>query len=247
MERSAERSAGPTFFATAAFACGDYQFARRWHVGRPVRLVGPARRARADRRNRRPRLSDLHAQRVLPDERPGAPPGPRRRTSRRRTTSSRPRSTSARTGSIRSEPRGDTSHDREFQLRCARAGGRARRDARRRSRPLPASRGTVGRRSSTSSPRPRISRRSRPKIGGDRVSVESLAKGYQDPHFVDAKPSLPREAPQGRPLRRGRPRSRGRLGARPPQQRAQPEDPSRRRRASWTPRRVSGPRGARRR
>jgi ABC-type Zn uptake system ZnuABC Zn-binding protein ZnuA len=26
-------------------------------------------------------------------------------------------------------------------------------------------------------------------IGGDRVSVESLSKGYQDPHFVDAKPS----------------------------------------------------------
>ncbi|HET9252886.1 MAG TPA: metal ABC transporter substrate-binding protein [Candidatus Eisenbacteria bacterium] len=27
------------------------------------------------------------------------------------------------------------------------------------------------------------------EIGGDRVKVESLAKGYQDPHFVDAKPS----------------------------------------------------------
>ncbi|HEY6571681.1 MAG TPA: metal ABC transporter substrate-binding protein [Candidatus Eisenbacteria bacterium] len=27
------------------------------------------------------------------------------------------------------------------------------------------------------------------EIGGDRVSVEPLAKGYQDPHFVDAKPS----------------------------------------------------------
>jgi zinc/manganese transport system substrate-binding protein len=27
------------------------------------------------------------------------------------------------------------------------------------------------------------------EIGGDRVTVESLAKGYQDPHFVDAKPS----------------------------------------------------------
>ena len=26
-------------------------------------------------------------------------------------------------------------------------------------------------------------------IGGDRVSVESLSRGYQDPHFVDAKPS----------------------------------------------------------
>lgn len=27
------------------------------------------------------------------------------------------------------------------------------------------------------------------EIGGDRVAVEPLAKGYQDPHFVDAKPS----------------------------------------------------------
>ena len=28
------------------------------------------------------------------------------------------------------------------------------------------------------------------EVGGDRVDVESLAKGYQDPHFVDPKPSL---------------------------------------------------------
>ena len=28
------------------------------------------------------------------------------------------------------------------------------------------------------------------EIAGDRARVESLAKGYQDPHFVDAKPSL---------------------------------------------------------
>jgi zinc/manganese transport system substrate-binding protein len=27
-------------------------------------------------------------------------------------------------------------------------------------------------------------------VGGGRVSVQSLAKGYQDPHFVEAKPSL---------------------------------------------------------
>jgi ABC-type Zn uptake system ZnuABC Zn-binding protein ZnuA len=27
------------------------------------------------------------------------------------------------------------------------------------------------------------------EVGGDRVSVTSLSKGYQDPHFVDAKPS----------------------------------------------------------
>ena len=28
------------------------------------------------------------------------------------------------------------------------------------------------------------------EVGGDRVSVESLGKGYQDPHFVEAKPSF---------------------------------------------------------
>src|SRR5437773_2498143 len=27
-------------------------------------------------------------------------------------------------------------------------------------------------------------------IGGDKVEVTALAKGYQDPHFVDPKPSL---------------------------------------------------------
>ncbi len=28
------------------------------------------------------------------------------------------------------------------------------------------------------------------EVGGDRVAVESLSRGYQDPHFVQAKPSL---------------------------------------------------------
>ncbi|MFQ5632799.1 MAG: metal ABC transporter substrate-binding protein, partial [bacterium] len=28
------------------------------------------------------------------------------------------------------------------------------------------------------------------RVGGERVKVEALAKGYQDPHYVDAKPSL---------------------------------------------------------
>ncbi|HEV3139377.1 MAG TPA: metal ABC transporter substrate-binding protein [Vicinamibacterales bacterium] len=28
------------------------------------------------------------------------------------------------------------------------------------------------------------------EIGGDRISIESIAKGYQDPHFVEAKPSF---------------------------------------------------------
>src|SRR5262245_10794983 len=28
------------------------------------------------------------------------------------------------------------------------------------------------------------------EIGGDKVQVESVARGYQDPHFVEAKPSF---------------------------------------------------------
>src|SRR5574337_2139826 len=28
------------------------------------------------------------------------------------------------------------------------------------------------------------------EVGGDRVNVQAIAKGYQDPHFVEAKPSF---------------------------------------------------------
>src|SRR5438128_12135414 len=28
------------------------------------------------------------------------------------------------------------------------------------------------------------------EVGGDKISVEALARGYQDPHFVEAKPSF---------------------------------------------------------
>ena len=28
------------------------------------------------------------------------------------------------------------------------------------------------------------------QVGGDKVKVESIARGYQDPHFVEAKPSF---------------------------------------------------------
>src|SRR5437870_8324455 len=28
------------------------------------------------------------------------------------------------------------------------------------------------------------------EVGGDKISVESIAMGYQDPHFVEAKPSF---------------------------------------------------------
>src|SRR5262245_53711402 len=28
------------------------------------------------------------------------------------------------------------------------------------------------------------------EVGGDRINVDAIAKGYQDPHFVEAKPSF---------------------------------------------------------
>src|SRR5215212_301639 len=28
------------------------------------------------------------------------------------------------------------------------------------------------------------------EVGGDKIAVESIARGYQDPHFVEAKPSF---------------------------------------------------------
>src|SRR4051812_47474832 len=28
------------------------------------------------------------------------------------------------------------------------------------------------------------------EVGGDKVDVEAIARGYQDPHFVEAKPSF---------------------------------------------------------
>src|SRR3954468_6112047 len=28
------------------------------------------------------------------------------------------------------------------------------------------------------------------EVGGDRITVDSIAKGYQDPHFVEPKPSF---------------------------------------------------------
>ena len=37
-------------------------------------------------------------------------------------------------------------------------------------------------------------------IGGNRVGVESIAKGYQDPHFVEAKPSFVRAVNRARML-----------------------------------------------
>jgi ABC-type Zn uptake system ZnuABC Zn-binding protein ZnuA len=37
-------------------------------------------------------------------------------------------------------------------------------------------------------------------VGGDRVAVDSIAKGYQDPHFVEAKPSYVRVVNRARML-----------------------------------------------
>src|SRR5262245_4489372 len=37
-------------------------------------------------------------------------------------------------------------------------------------------------------------------VGGDRVAVETIAKGYQDPHFVEAKPSFVRLVNRARML-----------------------------------------------
>src|SRR5436305_13316263 len=28
------------------------------------------------------------------------------------------------------------------------------------------------------------------EVGGDRINIEAIARGYQDPHFVEAKPSF---------------------------------------------------------
>ena len=28
------------------------------------------------------------------------------------------------------------------------------------------------------------------EVGGEKIAVDSIAKGYQDPHFVEAKPSF---------------------------------------------------------
>src|SRR3954463_13851211 len=37
------------------------------------------------------------------------------------------------------------------------------------------------------------------EVGGDKIKVESIAKGYQDPHFVEAKPSFLLKLRQGGP------------------------------------------------
>ena len=64
-----------------------------------------------------------------------------------------------------------------------------------------------------SSPPPRISRRSRARSAATRSRSTALAKGYQDPHFVDPKPSFILAVSRADLLDRGRPRARDRLAA----------------------------------
>ena len=60
----------------------------------------------------------------------------------------------------------------------------------------------------------RRSRRHRREVGGDRIAVDFIARGYQDPHFVEAKPSFILKLQRADLLIARRPRARGRLAAR---------------------------------
>ena len=51
------------------------------------------------------------------------------------------------------------------------------------------------------------------EVGGDKVSVEALARGYQDPHFVEAKPSFILKLQQRAAAGRRRTRAGDRLAA----------------------------------
>ena len=64
------------------------------------------------------------------------------------------------------------------------------------------------------------------EVGGDHVTVESIAKGYQDPHFVEAEAELHPEAAEGRPADRGRARAGDRLAAAARSAEPQREDPA---------------------
>ena len=68
------------------------------------------------------------------------------------------------------------------------------------------------------------------EVGGDKVKVEAIAKGYQDPHFVEAKPSFILKLPRRRPPRGRGPRAGDRLAAPAHPAEPQREDPARGRR-----------------
>ena len=74
------------------------------------------------------------------------------------------------------------------------------------------------------------------QVGGDKVKVESIARGYQDPHFVEAKPSFILKLAQGRPARRRRAASSRSAGCRRSSSRAATRRSSRAPRATSTPR-----------
>ena len=70
------------------------------------------------------------------------------------------------------------------------------------------------------------------QVGGDRVKVESISRGYQDPHFVEAKPSFILKLGEGRSAGRGGPRAGDRLAAAAHPAEPQRADPGRGRRVS---------------
>ena len=72
------------------------------------------------------------------------------------------------------------------------------------------------------------------EVGGDRITVESIAKGYQDPHFVEAKPSFILKLQKADLLIVRRPGARDRLAAAADSAEPQRQDPGRRGRAIST-------------
>ena len=82
---------------------------------------------------------------------------------------------------------------------------------------------------STSWPPPKTWPRSRARWAATRSRSTSIARGYQDPHFVEAKPSFILKLAQGRPAGGGRARAGDRLAAAAHPAEPQREDPARRR------------------
>ena len=196
------------------YVSADYQFARRWFAG--VRFDGSDRAYDADpARHRRLGDADVLAERVQPGPRTGtgAPPTP----SVRRPTSSCSSSSfqSARTARIRSRSMKGAcasrrheeheGHEEDLVQDCFFVRLRELRGfvmSRRRynimirklfvlALGLLLAPGIARAQSklnviTTTEDLASIAR----EVGGDRVAVEAIARGYQDPHFVEAKPSF---------------------------------------------------------
>ena len=168
---------------SAIYVSGDYQFARRWFAG--------ARYDRSDARTMRPsRLgpvaaADLLAERVQPGARPVPAHAIRRRAIRRTSCCSSSSFRSVRTVRIRSESRLGKRALEEFDhdsSNSRHALSRSRYRSSRRSRQAQGKLNVI----TTTEDLAAIAR----EVGGDRITVESIARGYQDPHFVEAKPSF---------------------------------------------------------